>query len=200
MEGPIDPECHIALLSAGYDEASGRQETAIQDDTASSEHEHPLGPIPEALHVYDEEGERLFPRTIPSDPDQPVFLRSALNRLLRMSVPDRPLMDDELPSARNDPRTEPADDRSRPDEIEPQGQGIEEIVRGSRAFEAIDTCWAEFIRQYQSQCEAQSSSEARQLMASNLDFITELRSRVRESWTMVAEASLPIDGKPGACP
>ncbi|KAF4697380.1 hypothetical protein FOZ60_007466 [Perkinsus olseni] len=219
-EGPIGLECPKALLSPKDGEASRRAKHSICDDSASSGHEHPLSSIPGALHVYDEEGELLFPKAIPSGPDQPVYLRSALNRLLRMSIPDHLLTDDELrvvcmmdeqsavdrhgltrttsaPSPRNDPRIEPTSNGPRPDVIEPQDRGIGEIARGSRAFEAIDTCWAEFIREYQSQCETQSSFEARQLMASNLEFITELRSRVRESWAMVAEASLPIDSTSG---
>ncbi|KAF4744968.1 hypothetical protein FOZ62_015452 [Perkinsus olseni] len=207
-EGLIDPECPKALLSPKDGEASTRAKHSICDDSASSGHEHPLSSIPETLHVYDEEGQLLFPKlednadeyapqAIPSGPDQPVYLRSALNRLLRMRIPDHLLMEDEVPSPRNHPRIEPTSNGSRPDVLEPQDRGFGKIARGSRAFEAIDTCWTEFIREYQSQCEAQSSSEARQLMASNLEFITELRSRVRESWAMVAEASLPIDSTSG---
>lgn len=84
------------------------------------------------------------------------------------------------------PRSSMREDQSRN-----EAKSIEPLIaRGSRAFDAIDTCWAEFIRQYKAQRELGGSPESRQLMDSNLTFIMELRERVRESWTMMADVRI----------
>ncbi|EEQ99205.1 hypothetical protein Pmar_PMAR018325 [Perkinsus marinus ATCC 50983] len=87
-EGPSEPMCRAMVPST---EGDGTLPLAPPIGTTTIEGDSNYSPIPEAFHIRDEQGELVFPKAVPSEPDQPIYLQSTLARLLV----DRALMDDE---------------------------------------------------------------------------------------------------------